>query len=341
MAQNTSPMNLLTGATGLVGSHVALELLKRGRGVRALVRPESDRSVLRSIFAHYDCENLFEQIEWAEGDVLDAESIREAMSGVDTVYNAAAMVSFAPRELDQMWRVNVMGTANVVNAAMEVGARLCHVSSIATIGSSEDGPRTEESPWQASDDRHTYGESKFRQEMEVWRGIEGGLKAVIVAPGVVVGPCPEWRSSGQIVGTTRRGMPFYTQGKSGYIDARDLAYAMVELTDREAWGEKFIVVGENLTVRTVQNLFAEAFGTRPPRWMARRRMLNAVATLSEIVSTITRTRPSLTRESVRAICGTDDAPDLSSDKLLKTINITFRPIAESVANTVNFHKNQK
>ena len=119
-------MNLITGATGFLGSYLAKLLLNKGEKVRAIKRKTSDLSLLG---------NFASQIEWIEGDVLDIPSLEQAMKNVTQVYHCAASISFIPREIDHMMKVNVEGTANVVNAALHSGVKkFLHVSSVAAFG---------------------------------------------------------------------------------------------------------------------------------------------------------------------------------------------------------------
>ena len=117
---------LITGATGLVGSATAKKFLSEKHEVFALARPDSDRSLLADIAA---------KITWVEGDILDLSALEKAMENMDMVVHTAAVVSFIPKERKAMYKVNVEGTANVVNVCLKLGiGKLCHVSSIAAIG---------------------------------------------------------------------------------------------------------------------------------------------------------------------------------------------------------------
>ena len=184
-------MDLVTGITGLVGSHVALELLASERTVHGLVRPRSDRGIVRKVFNHHrrDGNALFDRIVWVECDLLDAIGLREAMNGAEHVFHCAGLVSFDPRDAKRMFATNIGGTANVVNAALECGVRkLVHVSSTAATGRAGTGePVTEDMPWVRDKLTSPYAVSKYEGEMEVQRAVAEGLDAVIVNPSVVLG----------------------------------------------------------------------------------------------------------------------------------------------------------
>ena len=330
-------MNLVTGSTGIVGIHIMIELLRRGEEVRAMCRKNSDRETVTKVFDFYGEAELLKKIEWVEADILNRDDVDAAAKNVDVIYHSAAMVSFCKRDHATMWATNVDGTATLVEAAIRNGvSAMCHVSSIGALGKGINGAIvTEDMPWQTDDNHSVYSQSKFRQEMEVWRGPENGLNVVVVNPGVVLGPGRIDRSSGQIVKTIRRGTAYYTDGATGYVDARDLAHAMIELTENKHFGQRFIVVADNCEARHIQTLFANALGVRPPHKHASHKMLELAALAAKTASFFTRKRPALTFESVRAIGGHQK---YSSEKLKSTINLNFRTIEDSIQNMTAYFK---
>lgn len=334
-----SKYNLITGATGIVGIHLMLNLLQRGERVRAMVRKSSDTTIVRRIFAYYDNESLFNNIDWIEGDMLDPDSLHRAIDGCQRIFHTAAMVSFDKRDHDTLWQTNVDATAYLVDMALECGVEaFCHVSSIGALGHESDGVITESTHWQPDNTRSVYSQSKFRQEMEIWRGIQCGLNATIVNPGVILGPGTMGRSSQQILQTIVKGVPFYVDGRTGYTDARDVAHAMIELTLAEKWGERYIIVGHNSSVRDLQVLFAKALETKAPSIKAGHNLIMCAAYLTEAWNKITGSRSPLTVESARSMGGENY---YSSEKLIETINIQFTPLEESVRNMVSFYKYNK
>lgn len=329
---------LVTGGTGLVGSHLLVELTRRGFSVVALRRASSDIQVVRNVFEHYGLVNLFDRVEWCQGDVTDRFSLMPLLDGVSAVYHTAAMVSFVKADHQQVWDVNVHGTANVVEAILASGSNipLCLVSSIGAVGHTTDGSLIDENtPFQSDSERTVYSQSKFRQEMEVWQGVERGLDAVVVNPGVVLGPCADGRSSGLIVDTMSRGTRFYTEGSTGYVDARDVARAMVDLMEHRHFGQRFILVGANSTVRNLQNLMADRLGQNRPVTKAGKALLHIAASLLHIRSWFTGEYRSLTSESIGAMGG---EREYSSQKVIDTIGMTFTQLEDAVDNMVAFHQ---
>ena len=332
-------MNLVTGATGLVGSHLLLDLLLRGEQVAGLCRENSDKTIVEKIFEHYGHKDLYGQVIWRTGDINDLESLRAVMTDVDTVYHTAAMVSFEKKSHERMWATNVNGTINIIETIVEGGCKtkLCVTSSIGALGHTPDGSLIDEqTPYQSDSNRTAYSLSKFRQEMEVWRGIEKGLKAVIVNPGVILGPCVGTRSCGQIAQTMQHGTKYYTEGATGYVDVRDVAKAMIELTEKNMFGERYILVGENSSVKHIEDLMADAFCQKRPTRFASKVELHIAAAALRVKSWLTGCAPALTRESVRAMGG---CRQYSSQKIIDTIGINFISLEDSVKNMTDFHKN--
>src|SRR5436190_8171415 len=181
-------MIFLTGGTGLVGSQILFDLASSGNKIRALRRKESRLDVVDRLFEKTP--GYKKNIEWIEGDVIDLFSLEDAMEGVDTVYHSGAFISFFPSEVKKMMKVNVEGTANMVNMALKKNVkRFCHISSVAVLGRfSGDEILNEDSWWKTSKENSNYAISKYGGEREVWRGIEEGLNAFIVNPTIVIGP---------------------------------------------------------------------------------------------------------------------------------------------------------
>src|SRR6056297_1414102 len=185
-------MIFVTGSTGLVGAHLLYQLAGKGEKVKALIRNPDKIKQVKQVFSYYSdhAGQLIDTIEWIRGDILDPATYFDALKDVNTVYHCAAMVSFDKKDKSELLKTNIEGTANIVNASLEQNIKkMCFVSSIATMGDSPNGEAvTEENYWVPSKNRPPYAISKYKSEMEVWRGIQEGLDAVIVNPSVVLGP---------------------------------------------------------------------------------------------------------------------------------------------------------
>ena len=242
-------MNLVTGATGLVGSHVLLTLLQQGQSVVAMKRSTSNVKEVEEIFSFYtpNYKELYNKIIWREADLNDVLGFDELLKDVTTVYHCAALISLDDKDRDQLLKANKEGTANLVNACIinKIEA-FCFVSSVAALQNKDIRTDIDEKVfWKAAPDQSAYSLSKYLAEQEVWRGIEEGLNAVVVNPGVIVGPGNWGRGTGQLVSLSAKGVKFYTDGVTGFVGAIDVAGAMVALVNKKIFGERFILVENN------------------------------------------------------------------------------------------------
>lgn len=329
-------MDLVTGGTGIVGAHVIDALLERGRPVRALVRRGSDRDIVLRILSHYHADGpaRFARIQWVECDLADPVGLREALQGVEHLYHAAAVVSFDPRDDRAMLRVNIGGTAELIDAALEAGvARLCHVSSTATITPDPaGGPADESRPFDEGVRHSAYAISKYGAELEVYRGIAEGLDAVMVNPCVVIGPGPRGRSSMAMVERFRKGSRFFTGGSNAVVDARDVARAMVELTTRGATGERYLLIGEQLSYKTLTTLLAASNGHPAPRIEVPRWAM-ALAWRVERVRSLFGARPLITKHTART---TTRQRRYDGAKAQALLGFPFHDAASAVRNVAAF-----
>lgn len=328
-------MDLVTGGTGIVGAHLLLELLRAGRPVRALHRPSTDRVIVRSIFRHYGHEALFERIEWAEGDILDVVALADAMTGAERVFHAAAQVTFDPRRAQELYAVNTRGTAHVVDAALEAGVRrLVHVSSTSAIGKGAPGSiRHEGLAWTDAKDISHYSRSKHLAEMEVARGVAEGLDAVIVNPGVIIGPGLAGRSSMMLMERLRRGTRWYPTGTNAFVDARDVAACMVGLMERGLTGERYLLVGANAGYRELFDLVSRAMGQPLPDRRLRPWMLELAWRAERLRTLVTGGSPLVTRTTAATSMG---QRAYSAAKVEALLGHRFRSLEEAVSNTVSF-----
>ncbi len=328
----------VTGGTGLVGAHLLLELLRKHIKVRALKRAESDLSKVIKTFSWYEenPEEFFSRIEWVDGDVLDHFSLEEALEGVDQVYHCAGKVSFESRDRHAMLRVNRQGTANLVNVALDKGiGKLCHVSSVSALGRSRQGETiTERHFWKTSRHNSIYAQSKYAAEREVWRGIEEGLNAVIVNPSIILGP-GEWSSgSTRLFSAVYKGMPFYSDGVSGYVDVRDVATIMIRLMESEISGERFVISAEDISYRDLFREIAAQLNVRPP-WLKVQPWMGEIGW--RIFSLFDRSG-NYTRETTRAAF---KHYYYDNSKITRQLNFSFIPIRKSIAHTASIFLNDQ
>jgi len=331
-------MILVTGATGLVGGNLIWHLLQENDRVAAIRRPTGNLKALNTIFSFYTSTPELElaKIDWIIADVLDEDSIDVAMQGITTVYHCAAVVTLGNDTL-KLEETNVKGTHNIVRAALKNKiTKLCFVSSIAACGKSNDGtPIDENSCWTDSPTLSLYSRSKYYSEQEVWQGINKGLNAVIVNPGVILGVSGTGTGSSQLFIQVNKGLMFYTKGGSGYVDVRDVVKAMMLLTKSEISGQRFILVGENCSHRDVLNWISDGLGTRHPFICIGKRVFLLFAFLSEFIGNTFHIHPLIDRVTARS---TTNRSYYSSTKIEHAINFQFTPIEKCIKGICRFMK---
>jgi len=326
---------LVTGATGMLGTHVMLELLSRGQAVRALYRTEESREMVKRIFSFYQSGNLYSQIQWTQGDVLDIPSLYEAIQGCDAVYHSAAVVSYHRKDRNQMYTINIEGTANVVNVCIDLQiAQFCQVSSIAAIGRTADGQTlSEKNEWENSSLNTHYGITKYLSEMEVWRGIQEGLNAVIVNPGFIIGPGDPHRSSTNVFSKIKEGLPAYPPGGTGFVSASDVARAMVELMQKKISGQRYIIVSESLSMHEVFNSIGAALGKKHMTRIATPAMLFIGRILEFLKEIFTGKKALVTKETTR---NAQVRFYYENEKIKKELGFEFQSINEAITQAATF-----
>ena len=290
MPENNPHTIFVTGGTGLLGSYLLRALLKRGASVRALYRNQKPDLLTESEKA---------SIEWVQGELLDSVLLREELSKATEVYHCAGVVSFNPARYDMMRSINVEGTANIVNAALECGIRkMVHVSSVSALGRKRDHVTVTESvKWDEEANLSAYGKTKYLAEMEVWRGISEGLNAVIVNPTIILGVGDWNRGSAAMFRNSWNEFPWYTDGSSGFVDAEDVAEVMIRLMESDISEERFIVSGENRPYRDIFAAMARGFGKKEAGRKAAPWMGAIVWRLEKLKSVFSKQDPLLTRET--------------------------------------------
>lgn len=295
---------LVTGATGLLGSHLLYFLVRSGKRVLAVKRSTSRTEDTRDVFGQYpDGLQLWQQVEWTEGDVLKKETLEEAIKQVDTVYHCAAVVSFTGADREKLKKTNLAGTENIASLCLKYKKRLCYVSSIAALGDArhEGEVIDENTPVIPGREHSEYSHSKSEAERIVWQYIHEGSDAVIVCPSIILGAGLWGRSSTALFMTVTKGIAFYTKGVSGYVDVRDVCELMIRLAeDRAVKGERFILNGGNHSYQELFTAIAHVSGNRPPRIYMRPWMTGVAWRLLKIGEKLTGKKASFTKETARS-----------------------------------------
>ena len=326
-------MNLVTGATGFVGSALVRRLVEAGEPVRILRRRSSRLDLLGDAAS---------AVEHAVGDVTDIESLVQAMDGVETVFHVAAVVAFGRRARARLRAVNVEGTAHVVNAALDAGVgRLVHTSSIAALGrpaSAASASATvldESAAWTPSPFNTAYARSKRDAEREVLRGVAEGLDAVIVNPAVVWGPGRSGEGTTAVAERLAAGhIPLAPPGATSVVDVQDVVSGLVAARDRGQSGERYLLSAQTLEWTEILDTLADALGVEPPSRTAPGWLLALGGALGEAAAALTRTEPALTWETARAARARVGYYGSRAERELGVAYRPFRDTADRVAGSL-------
>ncbi|MFT6998253.1 MAG: dihydroflavonol-4-reductase [Cryomorphaceae bacterium] len=321
-------MNLVTGATGIVGLRIVYDLLKRNERVRALKRSSSDMAFAEKVLRFYGAADAdLTNIDWFEGDLLDLFSLEKALEGVNTVYHCAALVSYDPKDEPKLFQVNEGGTKNLVNVCLTSGVEtICHISSVAALGVEKEGPTTEESHWQRDENRSVYGLTKFIAEREVWRAGAEGLNVVVVNPSIILGPSKPDQSSGMLVSMLRKGSKYYPSGGVGLVDVRDVSKACIQAMEQEKFGERYLLNSQNLSFQELLTKAAVTFGNEPPKSKLPNFLLELAWRLG-VIGRLFGIKP-ISKETAQSAQRT---ANYNSSKANNDLGVKFIPIGESLA----------
>ncbi|MCS5491087.1 NAD-dependent epimerase/dehydratase family protein [Algoriphagus limi] len=309
---------LITGITGLFGSYLAAEFATLGKifGIR---RANSSTRLL-------DEKNL--DITWREADLRDPSQLESALEDVDLVIHAAGLVSFSPSDSDLLYKTNVKGTRNLVNAMLEKGVKkLIHVSSVAAIGRSTEITNIDEKfKWTESPLLTDYARSKYEGELEVWRGEQEGLDVIVVNPSIILGKISDDRSSTSIYSYVLEEKSYYPKGDVNYIDARDAAKVTRLVVEKEAWGERFILNSESISYKEFFNQMATSFGKKGPQKPVTPFLLNLAVWYSGIARWMGASKIPLNRSTARI---SQSKVNFDNSKVKKVLDYEFRPLLET------------
>ncbi len=319
-------MILITGATGFLGAQLTKQLLVKSIKVRCIKRASS---VIPEILKPYQ-----DQIEWFDADILDIADLIDAFQGITHVYHCAAYVSLNNYNEKEMMAINVDGTANVVNLCLSFGiTKLLHVSSIAALGQAKPGEIiTENNYWDAYDKNGAYAISKYRAEMEVWRGVEEGLKVVIVNPSVIIGAGIGKQGSGKIFETLKKGLNYYTSGGTGLVDVEDVATLMIKLMDHEVVNERFILNAENYSFKRLFTETATALNLKAPEKELKIWQAKLFLRLGYILRFFKIKIPVVSKDLLKAAFQTQQ---YSNEKVSALFSYQFTPVNHSITKSLN------
>jgi nucleoside-diphosphate-sugar epimerase len=313
-------MILVTGASGIVGHFVAKDLVSTGHKIRAVKRANSNIERLAPWSTN---------IEWVDADLLDLSALKEAYVGINRVVHCAAKVSFHQEDKAEMMAVNINGTANMVNLALENQVeKFIHVSSVAALGRKPNIDTIDENiKWEESANNSNYAESKYLGELEVWRAQEEGLPTAIVNPSIVLGPGSWDSSSMQLFKYVKEGRLFYPDGEMNFVDVRDVSNIIEILLFSDIIEERYILNAGKAFYKDVFELIAKKLNKPAPKIKVSATLLTFAYILDTIKSKLLRRKSIITRESINL---SKMNYLFSSQKLQETLNYEFKTLEDSI-----------
>jgi len=324
-------MILVTGGTGLVGSHLLYHLLLENDSVRAIHQRNSDLNAVKRVFQLYvdDADHLFNKIRWVEASLNDIPELEKAFENVRYVYHCAAIISFASKDYQIMRKVNIHGTTNVVNLCISNQVdKLCFVSSVAAIENGAEGELMDETDnWNNAIDKSGYAITKYGAEMEVWRASQEGIPVVIVNPGVILGSGFLQKGSGTLFSNVQKGLKFYTEGITGFVGVQDVVKVMMRLMASTVINERYILISENLSYKNVLFMMADALGKQRPKIRINKLISAWVWRLEFLRSKISLSTPLLTKYTAKSALSNHP---YTAQKIKNELNFEFEPIKSTI-----------
>jgi nucleoside-diphosphate-sugar epimerase len=326
-------MILVTGGSGLVGAHTLLELINQSKGpIAAIYRNDESLRKSKHIFAFYGKEAFFNRIEWRQADILDIFSLDDAFKGVSTVIHSAGFVSFNPKDANKLKKINIEGTANVVNAAIDAGVkRLVHVSSISALGENKKSECiTEKSNWEKSENTSNYSISKHYAENEAWRASAEGLEVLILNPSTIIGPGDWSAGSPALFRRINEGLNYYSSGSNGFVAIEDVVNLLIKLIDHPTINQRYIANGANLSFQELFTQIANGINKKPPTKKAKKWQGKIVQVLDSLKTNLNGKNPVLTKESLTAAFGNKC---FDNSKSIEKLDYTYTSIEGAIKET--------
>ena len=330
-------MIFVTGGTGLTGARLLYDLTQKNETVTALKRRNSSMYIVNFYFANNP--ELAKKIVWVEGDITEYDSL--CVEKDAEVYHCAGMVSFDPDDRNELYKVNIRGSENIVNVCLEKEVKkLVYVSSVAALGRNSESSIyiNEESHWENDEVNSDYAISKYGGEREVWRGIAEGLNAVIVNPTVILGPGNFDKGSMKLISSADKGLKFYTDGISGYVDVKDVSQILIALMKSDISAERFILNGTNVTYLELFTFISKSLGKKPPSILASKWMGSMTWRYEWLKKKVTGQSPLITKFSAASAF---KKYQYSNEKITHLLNYQFESVEETVKHVVGVYLERK
>ena len=324
-------MIAVTGATGLVGTHLLAALVKENQPIKAFYRTEAKRDEsINLIFEVYE-EKIRKEvahIKWVQLDILDINDLSEHLSDVTYLYHCAGKISNKPAEIKKTRKINIEGTANVMNMALKKNIKkVCHVSSVAALGHNDKEKIDENSIRDNNKKVSNYSIAKYGAEMEAWRVAEEGLPMVIINPSIIIGEGFYHSGSGQLLQKVKSGTNFYVEKVGGFVDVQDVISAMIMLMKSDIEHKRFIISAENKSIKEFMQDLALALNQKPPQFKLRKSLLYLFWLIEIIIAFLGIKKRVLTLQMINEL---NNKSYYDNSRIKKTINFQFTPISETI-----------
>jgi dihydroflavonol-4-reductase len=321
---------LVTGATGFVGAAVARALVREGWQVRVLARAGSDRRNIQAL-----------PVEVSEGNLTDRTSLERALRGCEGLFHVAADYRLGAPDPRQLYQTNVEGTRNILEASREAGVkRVVYTSSVATVGIPADGsPGNEDTPVGVADMIGHYKRSKFLAEQVAREAALSSMPLVIVNPSTPIGPGDvKPTPTGQLVLDAAAGrMPAYVDTGLNIVHVDDVAAGHLLAFHRGLPGERYILGGQDMTLREILFEIAQLVGRKPPRIRLPTAVVFPIAYVAEAVARVTGRPGRITLEGVRMA---RKRMFFSSDKARRELGYQWRPPTDALRDAIAWLREQ-
>lgn len=320
----------ITGGTGFIGGNLIEKLLKKGYKVKALVR--SKKKIEK--FPWKD------SIEIVNGDILEPESFKDKISDCEVVIHSAAIIEFWNKRWDKVYQANVIGTRNILDEALKAGIKkFVHISSVAAIGYGENNEAiNEEHPYNWKKHNICYMETKHQAEEEVFKAIQKGLNATIVNPANVWGAGDYRGRRTSVVNAVKYGLPFYVNSGTNFVDVDAVCEATINAIEHGKCGKRYILGGENLTIKEFLNTIATEVSSRKPFIELPKILIVLFSYLQEMLGLITNISP---KPSASQLCFFGRKIYYDSSLATKELNMPFIPFKTCIKKTIDFYRKER
>jgi len=331
-------MVLVSGSTGMLGTHLLKQLCCFDEyTIKALYRTNTKRQktlfILNALVPD-ECKHNIARIEWVKTDILDLFELNQAFEGISHVYHCAAWVGNSSQDYTLMRKINIRGTANMVNLALSHNVdKFCHVSSIATLGRyTNNRPIDEEAIRETDHHRSLYSITKYGAEMEVWRASQEGLKMLIVNPGVILSAGFFESGSGLLFSKILNNFKFYPPKHTGFVYVDDVVHAMLTGMRSEISNERYILVAENLSFKTVMTYIAKVFKTKRPTLKATKLLLYVAWAIQSLINIFKPLKTRITKDTIMLI---DTKFKYENTKSVNDLNVHYTTIENAILKIYN------